>query len=989
MRAQPFIIIPWENDFLAGLARLVLSETDGNPARACIIVPHSRPRRYFADTLYAMPELPKPFALPQMITVSELFATLRSEIENNPPEQIEMLDRVGLLLRCLENQAQEQREALPLPTGDTNRFFPWGVRLANLLEDFYNQNIEPEDVTYMEGQVVDFAAGLLGSLGRIHREYTEELDNRSWTTPGYDAFRVLRHIKEQRGTYTADSFACLRGKRIFIAGFYGLTGVEEAIFRHLAEEYEAQVVLHSDARLAESPSRVHWACREHTRWLSRWSVQATCAEEPEARKRETVFHEGFDLHSQLDVLERTLGASDGQPRITDADSLPATIGSAVVLPDTGLLMPVLHHLPRKDVNISMGYPLGRSTLFRLLETVMRLQETASGKGHGASLYHWKEVIGLLRHPYLKMLALGEERPLGVPLHHMEASVRTGRRFTDPRTLHPELDEQSKLPEQDVRALLATVFDLAVTRWEHLHTPQDMADTLADLCTLLLTHGGDLWDRFPIDAESIFRLMHRVIPMLRECSLATQIFPKDVLFTILRETIRQERVPFEADPLTGVQVMGMLETRLLRFDNVHIVDATEDKLPGAPANDPLLPDSLRGMLGLPDSRHRELVSAYNFHRLLQGAEQITIYYQAGVERSGLFEEKRARSRFVEELLWQEEKKRGKLITPGTPPLHAISYPMPAITRLDKPVERTPEIAARLSEYLRRPLSPSALDTYLTCPVRFFHERLCGVGAIDEVNEGDDHAGIGELLHSVLEDFYTPYLKRTIHFDEDDAKRLQDLFSLRLNQSELKDSLPFDSFLMLEAAGRKRLASFIDNQPETHIAALEQRFQAEIAVDGRTRLIAGRMDRVDEREGQTVILDYKTGKVSRPNPGIWEDDTLWSRLRCWQGEDDDTLALLAQKLPSVQLPAYLYIYPRGVRQGAPLPVGDAGWVELRNNGKEVLLLGTGTEDDMRETVINEQIPLLMEFLFRHMETVPSYRPNRGRHCDWCPCANCCSV
>ncbi|UZP68042.1 PD-(D/E)XK nuclease family protein [Desulfovibrio mangrovi] len=985
MRAHPFIIIPWENDFLAGLARLVLTETNGNPARACIIVPHSRPRRYFADTLHAMPELPKPFALSQMLTVSELFGTLRSEIENNPPDQIEMLDRVGLLLRCLEQETQDSHDALPLPTGDTNRFFPWGVRLANLLEDFYNQNIEPEDVTYMEGQVVDFAAGLLGSLGRIHRAYTAELDARGWTTPGYDAFRVLRYIEAQRREGAAPEFACLRGKHIFVAGFYGLTGVEEAIFRHLSEEHGAHIVLHSDVRLADAPSRAHWACREHTRWLSRWNSKAVCIEEPESRKRETVFHEGFDLHSQLDVLERTLSEYAPESK-TDAssDNAPATIDSAVVLPDTGLLMPVLHHLPRKDVNISMGYPLGRSTLFRLLETVMRLQETANAKS-----YHWKEVIGLLRHPYLKMLTIAEERPLGVPLHHMEASVRTGRRYTDPRALHPDLDEQGRLPEADVRTLLAAVLDLTVTRWEDLATPQDMADTLADLCTLLLTHGGDLWDRFPIDAESIFRLMHRVIPMLRECSLATQAFPRDVLFTILRETIRQERVPFEADPLTGVQVMGMLETRLLRFNTVHVIDATEDKLPGAPANDPLLPDSLRGMLGLPDSRHRELVSAYNFHRLLQGAENITIYYQSGVERSGLFEEKRARSRFVEELLWQEEKKRGTLITAGTPPLHAISYPMPAITRMDKSVERTPEVSARLNEYLQRPLSPSALDTYLTCPVRFFHERLCGVGSVDEVNEGDDYAGIGDLLHSVLEDFYTPYLKRMVRFEEDDALRLQDLFSHKLHQSELKDSLPFDSFLMLEAAGRKRLASFIDHQPETWVVALEQRYEAEVAVDGKTRRLAGRMDRVDEREGQTVILDYKTGKVSRPNPDIWGDDMLWSRLRCWQGEDDDTLALLAGKLPSVQLPAYLYIYPRGVRQGAPLPVGDAGWVELRSNGKEVLLFGPGTEEDVREAVIGQQIPLLMEFLFRHMETVPFYRPNRGKHCAWCTCANCCSV
>lgn len=979
----PFVVIPWENDFLEGLARLVLEETSGNPATACIIVPHSRPRRYFADTLFKMPELTKPFGLPQMMTVSELFRALRAETENAPPDPIEMLDRIGLLLQCVQEVQGESEPLglsgqngydLPLPVQDTNRFFPWGVRLASLLEDLYNQNVEPEDVSYLEGQVVDFAAGLLGTLGRIHRAYTNHLDSKGWTTPGYDAFRVLRHIKEHPPFST--DFACLRNRQVFIAGFYGLTGVEEGLFRFLREQYGARIVLHSDSRLADASQTSHWACREHSRWIRRWQSYAECPESAEVREQNIVFHEGFDLHSQLDVLEKTL---DGNNRNSQ--------GTAVVLPDTGLLMPVLHHLPEKDVNISMGYPLGRSTLFRLLETVMRLQETASPAGSGN--YYWKDIIGLLRHPYLKMLSVEGERPLGVPLHHMETTVRNGRRYSDPRTLHPDTDERSTLAEQTVRTLLADVLALTLTRWERITTPQDMADALADLCTLLLNHGGDLWDRFPIDAESIFRLMRRVIPMLRECSLARQPFPKDVLFTILRETIRQERVPFEADPLTGLQVMGMLETRLLRFKTIHVIDATEDKLPGTPANDPLLPDSLRGVLGLPDARHRELVAAYNFHRLLHGATDIAIYYQAGVQRSGLFEDKKARSRFVEEMLWQKEREIGKLLTPGTPPLHAVSYPMPALCKGDKPVERTEAVSARLTEFLQRPLSPSALDTYLTCPVRFFHERLCGLNPVEEVNEGDDFAGIGELLHTVLEKYFTPYIGRIIHPDMHDAGLLQTQFIHHLQQSELKDMLPFDSFLMLEAAGRQRLASFLENQPETVVEALEQRYQATVDVDGKTRLLAGRVDRVDVRDGRTFILDYKTGKVNRPNPAIWEDEALWCRLRDWSNEDDDTLSLLAESLHSVQLPAYLYLYPRAVQSGSPLPVADAGWVELRNTGREVFLLGEGTSDEIRDTIINVQIPLLITFLFRHLENAPVYRPRRGKHCDWCTCANCCSV
>ncbi|GFM35675.1 PD-(D/E)XK nuclease family protein [Desulfovibrio psychrotolerans] len=1049
---SPFIIIPWENDFLTALAGLVLEQTQGNPGNACIIMPHSRPGRYFSRTLLHMQTLPKPFVLPQMLTVNDLFRTLRAEMEGMPPEPLELLDRVGLLLDCVQQACPSgagAETALPLPVQDANRFFPWGMRLASLLEDFHKQNLVPEDIAHMHGQVADFAADLLASLGRIHAAYTQRLDAGGWTTPGYDAFRVVRRLPQSG---EQDHFACLRERRIFIAGFYGLTGVEEALFRHLWQHCGARIVLHTDARLAHDAAQeegeAHWACREHARWATRWGARMETAQPAHPRQRSVIFHEGFDLHSQLDVLQRTLreqgtaepsdvaepiqsalSAKSGelpglpelaepaelelppqpsQPTQTDGDAPQETQGTAVVLPDTGLLMPVLHHLPRRDVNISMGYPLGRSTLFRLLETVMRLQETARN-----GQYYWKELIRLLRHPYLKMLSLQGERPLGLMLHNMETAIRTGRRHTDPRTQHPDTDPHSAVPEADARALLHAVLDLTVTRWETLTTPADMADTLADLCSLLLAHGGDLWDRFPLDAESIFRLMRRVIPMLRECSLAHQPFPRDVLFTILRETIRLERVPFEADPLTGVQVLGMLETRLLRFDSLHILDATEDKLPGAPAHDPLLPDSLRAMLGLPDTRHREQVAAHNFHRLIHGANHVHIYYQAGVDRSGLFEEKKARSRFVEEMLWQEERARGALLKPGTPPLHAVTYPMPSPRHEDRPVLRSPAIAARLDEYLRRPLSPSALDTYLTCPVRFFHERLCGLSAIDQVNEGDDMAGIGELLHTVLETFFTPLTGRPVTFTEDDAERLKALFVRELYQSPIRDTLPYDSFIMLEEAGKIRLERFLKNQPATTVLALEQRMQAAVSVNGNTRFLAGRMDRVDSRDGNIIILDYKTGKVHRPHLAVWDDEDLWKRLRNWQGADDDTLERLAQAMPSVQLPAYLHVYSRtgmsgtslpgidqsgitqsgnvssGIQTGSGDPVHDAGWVELRNEGKELFLLGTQMDDDTRETIIHTRIPQLMEFLFRHMEQAPVYRPIRGKHCQWCACANCCSV
>ena len=1062
---RPFLIFPWDTDFLAGLTATLVQATNGRPGDAVFVFPHGRPGRYLVDRIRRAPDIARPCLLPRVFTVRQMFTLLRAHAEDptaRPARPIPLLDRVGLLMDCVRGLARPGDELYEhLAATDQRRFFPWGVRLAALMEEFFVQNRVPEDYQYMEGQVAPFAAALLGALGRIHEAYAAALTERGWTTPGFDAFRSVRLLpgpdETGRATERPDGFTLpplLAGKRLFVAGFSTLTGTEEALFLHLWRHEGATVCLHTDAAVAELGARpVHWTCEDHVRWLTSWRAGAALACPPSGHAPSITFHEGYDLHSQLLVMEKALRSengsapdadstgnsahADGTPPSGDSrkSSLPPAIestedsappaleadelaGTAVVLPDTGLLMPVLHHLPDKDVNISMGYPLVRSTLVRLVETLMRLQETArpaaslAGPGDepgemppggddaadaapSTMRYHWRTVIECIRHPYLKMLELDGERPLRDLFHLMENAVRGGASFVDPRALAREVAQKAPGGEHGpAAALLHRVLELCLTRWETADTPAHVAEAVGALCDLLLAHGGTLWERFPIDAECLFRLMQRVIPALRDCELADTPFPREVLHTILRETLREERVPFEATPLAGLQVLGMLETRLLRFRRVIVLDATEDRLPGAPGHDPLLPDSLRAMAGLPDSRRRERVAAHNFHRLLAGAEQAMLCYQTGVDRSGLLDEKKIRSRFVEELLWREERARGGLLSPGQPPLHAAACTVRPFRSAPRPIERTPAINAALERLLDAPMSPSTLDAWLTCPVRFFHERLAGLAPPDEVNEGDDPIAVGDLLHKVLLDFHLPHKGREVRRDELSAEHLARLFLQRLAASGLSGRLPPDAQLMLEVAGPERLGRYLSHQPERFtVLDLEESVEADIEVGGsagrRVRRLHGRVDRVDLRpfaDGDgAVILDYKTGKVEW-SPRAWSDDALWERIEVWTPErDPGLLADVAEALHGVQLPAYVYMYGR--HSGHDMH--DAAWVILRDAGQELPLFGNGVDDEIREAAITTRIPALLAFLLRHMAEAPLLLPRDGKHCDWCSCAKLCKM
>ena len=599
---------------------------------------------------------------------------------------------------------------------------------------------------------------------------------------------------------------------------------------------------------------------------------------------------------------------------------------------------------------------------------------------------------------------------------------------------PEDTAASKAAMPAIRELLNRILRDTVDTWARVHTLGGLADALSGLCDTLLVYGSgndedgagngkaDIWSRFPIDAECLFRLMQRVIPALKDNGMADTPLPWPLMQAMLLELVRAERVPFEADPLTGLQVLGMLETRLLRFSRVFLVDVTDDRLPGAPIRSPLLPDSLRALLGLPDTRNREQLAAYTFHRLIAGADEVWLYWQEGVETSGLFDGKKQRSRLVEELIWQEEQARGQRLKPGREPLRTAALDVRPPVRVRKVVPKTPAIREQIAASLKHPLSATRLDAYLTCPLRYYYERLCAIAPIDEVNEDDDPAAVGSPARHrrppdppparyVLRDFYAPAVGKTVRRDAQsgdpelpflDEKALRALFRTALDASGLEAALPPESAAMLSVTGPERLGMFLRAQPEqTEVLSLEEEYDAEIRVGGRIRRLTGNLDRVDWREQEdpegaidegAVILDYKTGRIKALRPDIWADDAFWDALDPEKAAEaasepdpeHDFLPIMAQRIPTVQLLYYCYLYG----QATGKPVLDAAFVALGEDGGERPLFGKGMTIEERERALS-LIPRLIGFILLHMELCPEFRPREGAHCRWCSWRNVCII
>ena len=986
---SPFLIVPWDDDFMLRVHDLADALTNGRPGKAVIVFPLNRPRRYLLD-IYRK-EAEKPLLLPRIINAGQLVQTCLESWTRSVPRMAGTLDQVAALKTCLLALSDEEKKGSPLAKlADTlreddgmARFYPWGTRLAHLLDECAGHLVEAEDLRHVDDVVAPYAAALLGSLSRIQERYRAYMRSQGLSTPGMDAQRAA-----QLADASPDLPLKLQGKVVIIAGFVRLTRAEDKLFRYLWE-HGARVCLHTDPSILSGSG--HWSCGEHKEWLSRWKARGELLGQSRGSEPVIRFHAGYDLHSQLRELKKEL---EEHPHPEDS--------RAVVITHDSLLMPTLHHIPEKNINISLGYPLERSLLAQLVE---RLLETRRGM-NAEGLVYWKHLMALIRHPYIRMLGVpaedGDPSPLRPFLSRMEERLRSGSRLVDAKVCASDMVDDI-LGDLDSRPLteglneatgqlLEKVMDTLVTRWQRLETLKDMAARLGELCQLLLTYGAHIWPRFPLDAECLARLMQSVIPELADNAMAEERLSQDALFAVVRQNLAEQRVPFEADPLTGLQILGTLETRLLHFDRVYLLDVTEDALPGAPARDPLLPDSLRPLLGLPDSSRRDMLAAHTFHRLIAGAKEVCLYWQEGVQ-SGVMDGKKLRSRLVEEAVWRVEQRRGATLRSGEAPLFASAFPMAEPpTPLYAPIPRTDAINEAMDALLRRKLSPTGLDTYISCPARFFRRYVCSLKEQDEVMEGDDYLGVGTMLHAVLLRAFQPFLGLPVGPGSLNAEQLERLFREELDASGLAVNLPAQSRFMLEAAGPSRLKDFAASQPEVlELLQLEHDVSAVFEEGGRRFTLEGKIDRLDRRDQGLVILDYKSGSTSRqPHPSFWDDDFLWSAMEAWTPGRPDPLPDLAASLPSVQLPAYLYMCGHDARNAEHLrlsPLFDAALVQLADRGEEIPLLGAAVADDTRERIISERIPALLRFVLRHMATATAFVPRRTDRCERCPYKSCC--
>lgn len=1024
--SSPFYLFDWNIPFLPSLKTfLSLRQDTARGVIPLLITPTSRPWKYLLD-LYRKEGVSR--ILPRFLTLNDAVSLWHTCLHGKSLPQANLLDKIALLREAALQTAKSNTGMADTALGkitynslanlELPLFFPWGVRLANLIDEMLSNSILPEDIPCDSDEVMPYASSLLNVLGNIRGQYLDGLAKARLTTPGLALYDVAENI---RSCINGNDWEIPEGLRpteknpVVIAGFHTLTKAQDTILKALWQA-GACVCLHTDPRVAfplakgASLGNEHWICRRHRDWALAWGTTILLEKEASSlslrhnnsTSKPISFLSGYDLHSQLAELQKDLSHRESG-------------SAAIILPTSSLLMPVLHHLPQKDredVNITMGCPLSEAPIYQLLKNILALHSRRGRDGHR---YHWKELLDCVENPLLTSLVTADGTPLRVSLYRYADVLRKGLRFIDP--IADVLTTKYFVGQEDDIATMLDVLGVIIGDFKGVKTPSALGTALQAVCTLVREHiTPAIRERSQMDMETLYQLENVVIPLLKQNLMKDEPLPLETLSSVLDGIMNSQHMFFEPgqESIASLQIMGVLESTLLNFDRVYILEATDDRIPGNKKHDPLLPDSLRAVIGLPDLNLGDQEIGYAIHRLCACSGAIRFYWQEGVVRTYIFDGKKTRSRFVEEFIWQKEMKEKKLLIPGNYPLDVA----PCTLQPKQPgvrlffLEKGNTAWERMKEILASPISPTTLDHYLLCPVKFAFERLGGLGKMAEVNEGDDPAGVGILIHKVLQKFYAEHMGEPLNDRTAATMELQRLFCKELydKDCQLKESLPPESLAVLEAAANVKLESYVRNQADNAVPILlEHSIQAQVPVGGMNYYLEGRFDRLDKRGESLILLDYKSGRhLPSIRKNLWMNEDFFRRTEDILKETqldaasllelDSLLDILCQYAASIQLPCYITIaqnhpvlmdpethhplserWPTGV-------LSDASFVHLASDGKEVSFCPSGREKKGATTTTHalalSRCNLLVRLVLMHMSTTQRL----VQHREESRCASC---
>jgi hypothetical protein len=830
--------------FLKQIAKSLYNIHGQHVADLTIVFPNRRAALFFTEYLNRI--VTESTFSPEIVTIQELFANL---------SPLRMEDELQLIFRLFKIYRE-----LSGSKDSFDEFFSWGEMLlhdfdqvdkylvdADLLftnitdlkeidEHFNDWNEErKEEISHFWKSLTNGEqkkdqkefARLWQVLYPIYRKLKEELYASKIAYEGMLFRDAVENTNVLLSTYIAD-------RKFIVAGFNALNGCEKKLFQVLQKSGNISFYWDYDQYYL-------WDLHQEAGLFMRENIELF--PQTDQPYETDCFRKSKKLqiiHSPSQIGQAQVAANEVKMLVNDFDD------TAIVLCDEELLLPVLSALPKEmeTVNVTMGLPLNQTPLFSLVSLLITLQKKAK-KEWNSLTFHYKSIIELLNNQLIQSMYPIESKVI------IDDIVRRNLLYVPKEELiTTKLFEKIFAIKESVSELpdyfLSILYDLFLF-WEK-SGHENSANYYQEYIYQVYLSINKLNNSLFIAGSAL---------MGREDFLS-----HDTFFKIMLQYLGVLTITFEGEPLAGLQIMGILETRTLDFKNIVLLSVNEGIMPRANVSGSFIPYHLRRGVGLPTIEEQNAMYAYYFYRLLQRAERVTFVYNSG--SNGL--KTGEKSRFLYQLLMEssfEIAERGVENTIDPLPTFPIS------------IEKRGKVLDVLNGFLEseKKISPTALDQYIQCPLSYYFKYIIGFQEDDEVSEEVDARVFGKLFHTVMENLYLPYLNRSIQ---------DNIIDSLVNNKERIDELLTEAFAIhffksgsttdpSKITGRNKLVfevikkmvlqtlSYDRKRVPFNIEGLEQKVSAIVPIFRGTKSvrIGGIIDRIDSLSGYTEIVDYKTG------------------------------------------------------------------------------------------------------------------------------------
>ena len=817
------------------------------------------------------------------------------------------------------------------------------------------------------------------TLYTYYSQFREQLKSQGQAYTGM----AYREVAEQFDSMI-DKLPC---KHIYFVGFNVLSRCEYTIIRSCVNHGIGNLITDGDAYYYNDPSQ------EAGTFL---------------RKNHETFSEIGDYDDHFaqgektittrncpsDILQAKYAAKLLEDTTRDSQNKDRTIEStALVLADEGLLLPVLNSIPESigKMNVTMGFPFELSGIHSLALKLFSLYTRA----HGARFYH-QDVVDLLSdHIVSQLLDNALLRTQVISEFYSEKIIHADRdtigRIASPTDLTPiaylldDIEGQPDLFLACCQKLIQAIYDKGIFTDDE----QRMAELAAFL--QIVNYLSDLQNNYHVvnDLRTLQKIYTRIA--------------------------RHHSITFIGDPLQGLQVLGMLETRNLDFDTVIMLSTNEGVLPAGRNDNTLIPFNLKTGFGMPTHHEKDAVYAYHFYRLLQRARNVYLLYNSESESMGKGEP----SRFILQIR-SELAKRYQNITIQNQDL-SLTTTSHQQTDVEVPLQLSHNemLNKRLEAIAAHGLAPTSLNKYIACPRLFLYEDILGIYQEDILEDDMKESDVGTCVHSVLEYVFSHHadgtpLDKPYPITADNLKghlaRVENILHEVLQNKILKGRSPEGRNHFLASVARTQIEHFLqkeiqnlENGQKLTVIDVERKLSHTLDIrvgDHPLKVrIYGIADRIDMTDGAIRIIDYKTGKVNASDLSM-TDDVLNTTASCEEdGTESPSAYITLQsisnktgKTASIWLQVMTYAWLYKCQNGSDKPI-IAGIYPLRNLDADLLIAdynGTTKMDDTLLSSFKNVITQILTHIFNPANTFEPQRQINGvanKKCEYCPFAHSC--